>query len=227
MEKRIRNAVTDLQDYCRQIGVDWQTLTVIAATKTQSVETINLLPSCGIHVAAENRVQEFLEKYDKTSGVEWQFIGRLQTNKVKYLIDKVTLIQSVDRAELAQEIQKQAKKHGKIMPILLEVNVGREAEKGGVLPENLEMLYKEVYTMDCVRVVGLMSVLPKNAPEQLYEQMHSLFQAYRQKDEAFRYLSMGMSGDYRTALKHGANMIRLGTALFGERKGAKKENAEK
>ena len=173
-------------------------VTLLAATKTIPPEEVEALFDAGIVTAGENRVQEFIAKYDKVSRpIDWQFIGRLQINKVKYIVDKVSLIQSVDSEKLAAEINKQACKRNIVMPVLLEVNMGREAGKGGVIPEEADNECAIFQTYKNVRLDGIMCVFPKN---------------YNLK-----ILSMGMSDDYVTALKHGANMIRLGRAIFGER----------
>ncbi len=194
-----------------------ENVTVLAATKTIPPEEVEALFDAGIVTAGENRVQELVAKYDKVSRpIDWQFIGRLQTNKVKYIVDKVSLIQSVDSEKLAAEINKQAEKNGVVMPVLLEVNMGREAEKGGVMPENADDTCRVFRTYENVRLDGLMCVFPKNASENLYSEAESLFNRLKEKYN-LKILSMGMSDDYVTALKHGANMIRLGRAIFGER----------
>lgn len=128
----------------------------------------------------------------------------------------MSLIQSVDSEKLAAEINKQAEKNGVVMPVLLEVNMGREAEKGGVMPENADDTCRVFRTYENVRLDGLMCVFPKNASENLYSEAESLFNRLKEKYN-LKILSMGMSDDYVTALKHGANMIRLGRAIFGER----------
>ncbi len=180
-------------------------------------------------VYGENRVQELTEKYPLLPGVKWHFIGQLQTNKVKYIIDKVDLIHSVDRLPLAEEINRQAMKHEKIQDILIEVNTDSNGTKGGVSFDGLEPLTEEIMKLGNVRIKGLMTVMPIEKPEgvNLYAKMYELFQSMKAKfpEIEWKYLSMGMSGDYEEALKNGSDMIRLGRAFFGERNYGVKEQS--
>ena len=198
--------------------------TLLAATKTQSAEVINLLPSVGIADYGENRVQEWLEKREKINqSLRFHQIGRLQSNKIKYIIDHVVLIHSVDKRELAQDIDKQAKKHGKCVDILLEVNAAREAQKGGVAPEGLLTMYEACAQMENVRVRGLMC-MAQNTPEEsvvraTFRKARSLFEELAAQDPQFTILSMGMSQDACIALEEGSTLVRLGTSLFGRRAG--------
>ncbi|HEY8390418.1 MAG TPA: YggS family pyridoxal phosphate-dependent enzyme [Clostridia bacterium] len=193
-------------------------VTIVAATKTKSLEIINMLPDCGIDIMGENRVQEFIEKYpylDKR--LEKHFIGQLQTNKVKYIIDKVSLIHSLDRESLAQELQKHASRLGININVLIEVNMGEE-NKGGVPFNNVLDFYKTVQkNYPNIRIKGIMSVMPIGASENLYLQISKLYDILRIQSDDIKYLSLGMSEDYLTAIKYGANMIRLGRAILGER----------
>lgn len=191
---------------------------IIAATKTIDCERIRSLPSFGISVAGENKVQELIDKYDLCGKLEWHFIGNLQTNKVKYIIDKVSLIHSLDRTSLADEIDKQAAKIGKVCNALIEVNIGKEESKGGVSEENLGELVEYVLGKKNIKLKGLMAVLPIGADEKLYLKMKELYDGLKQKlGSEIDTLSMGMSGDYETAVRAGANMVRLGSVLFGNR----------
>ncbi len=190
---------------------------IVAATKTRSAEEINELPSLGITAVGENRVQELLQKYDELRIPEIHFIGALQTNKVKYIVDKVSMIESVDRAELAAEIEKRCAAAGRVMDVLIEVNVGGEESKSGCAPGDLDGLASLIAGMKHLRIRGLMSVLPVDADESLYLKMRDLFTELKKKYDTAEFLSMGMSDDYETALKCGANLIRPGTALFGKR----------
>lgn len=194
-------------------------VTIVAASKMQTIETINKLLEYGIDTVGENRVQELIEKYEPNSPLKWQFIGVLQSNKVKYIVDKVTLIQSVDSVSLAKEIEKQCAKRDIIMPILLEVNYGREPQKSGVLPENLYELIDAITALPHVKINGLMTVMPIGAEEKMYNGMNELYNKCKKDYQKidFKYLSMGMSADYRLALKCGANMIRIGEKIFGKR----------
>jgi pyridoxal phosphate enzyme (YggS family) len=192
-------------------------VTIVCATKTRSAEIINTLPSFSLNIAGENKVQELLEKYDDVDkNIKWHFIGQLQTNKVKYVIDKVSLIESVDRISLVDEIDKQAKKHGIKMGVLVEINAGEEDSKGGVSIENLEETLLYVNSKENLELKGIMSVFPIGADESLYAKVKQAYDTYKDK-YSLSILSMGMSNDYITALKYGATEIRLGTALFGAR----------
>ena len=175
-------------------------------------------------IYGENKVQELLSKYFVSDAVEWQFIGRLQTNKVKYIVDKVSMIQSVDSLRLAEEIEKRCAKIGKTMEILLEVNIGEEASKGGISREGLSEMLSAVQEMPHLRLRGIMSVLP-NADETvlrpLYARLKEIFEVVRgvhAKNFDVKFLSAGMSGDYKLALQNGSNMVRIGSAVFGARR---------
>lgn len=217
-----KNAMSRLETALEESGRSIKDVLVIGASKTIPLERILFVrDNTDVKIFGENRVQELLEKY--TPDVRWHFIGQLQTNKVKYIIDKVELIHSVDRLSLLQEIDRQAKKHGKVQDILIEVNIGGEEKKGGVAPAEVIDFAKEVDKYPSVRLKGLMSVLPnveKDALNAFYLQLSKLYDTLKQTrlDNAdIRYLSAGMSNDYDVAVKYGANIVRLGRALFGER----------
>lgn len=217
-----KNAMSRLETALEESGRSMQDVLVIGASKTMPLERILFVrDNTDVKIFGENRVQELLEKY--TPDVRWHFIGQLQTNKVKYIVDKVELIHSVDRLGLLQEIDRQAKKHGKVQDILIEVNIGGEEKKGGVAPAEVIDFAKEVDKYLSVRLKGLMSVLPnveKEALDAFYLQLSKLYDTLKQTrlDNAdIRYLSAGMSNDYDVAVKYGANIVRLGRALFGER----------
>lgn len=217
-----KNAMSRLETALEESGRSIKDVLVIGASKTMPLERILFVrDNTDVKIFGENRVQELLEKY--TPDVRWHFIGQLQTNKVKYIIDKVELIHSVDRLSLLQEIDRQAKKHGKVQDILIEVNIGGEEKKGGVAPSEVIDFAKEVDKYPSVRLKGLMSVLPnveKEALNAFYLQLSKLYDTLKQTklDNAdIRYLSAGMSNDYDVAVKYGANIVRLGRALFGER----------
>ncbi len=217
-----KNAMSRLETALEESGRSIKDVLVIGASKTMPLERILFVrDNTDVKIFGENRVQELLEKY--TPDVRWHFIGQLQTNKVKYIVDKVELIHSVDRLSLLQEIDRQAKKHGKVQDILIEVNIGGEEKKGGVAPKEVIDFAKEVDKYPSVRLKGLMSVLPnveKDALDAFYLQLSKLYDTLKQTrlDNAdIRYLSAGMSNDYDVAVKYGANIVRLGRALFGER----------
>ncbi len=198
-------------------------ITLVAACKTRTRETVaEFMNSAPDFVLGENRVQELIEKYDEQ--YRWHFIGRLQTNKVKYIIDKVELIHSLDRTELAAEIEKQAAKRGKVQDCLVEVNMGAEESKGGIEPDRVNGFIESLKGYAHIKVLGIMSVLPKSDDEELLHRLYDgLYEVYERAkilngaNVDIKYLSAGMSGDYKIALGHGANMLRLGSLLFGQR----------
>lgn len=206
----------------REVAKD-KDIVLIAATKTQSMDTIRSLMSIAPDfVLGENRVQELREKY--TPEFRWHFIGQLQTNKVKYIIDKVELIHSLDRMDLAREIEKQASKIGKVQSCLVEVNMGSESTKGGLFIDNVIPFIKSIDCFEHIKIEGIMSVMPniddKDELDNLYKKLYNIFDIAKgivQDNVDIKYLSAGMSNDYEMAIANGANMIRLGRLLFGER----------
>ena len=198
---------------------------LVAVTKTHTAMEINEAIDAGVTDIGENKVQEILDKYDKVKPVRWHMIGHLQTNKVKYIIDKVSLIHSVDSMKLAQEIQKQAQRHGITMDILIQVNAAGEESKFGIEPGIVKELIMEILD-NCpnVNVKGLMFVAPfAEDPEEVrgyFAQVAAMYNEYSKISHPrldFRYLSMGMSHDYLTAIEEGANLVRVGSAIFGSR----------
>ena len=197
-------------------------VTICAATKTQSAETVNAAYDAGVRVIGENRVQELLQKFPALNrDFSLHFIGQLQLNKVKYLMDTVAMVQSVDRIELARAINARALRDGRRMDVLVEVSIAGEANKGGVPLESLDALLGEAYAMEGLRVRGLMAVMPAcDQPEDirgLFRKMRALFERERDRGHALDCLSMGMTHDCLVAAQEGATMVRLGTALFGAR----------
>lgn len=198
---------------------------LVAVTKTHSPAEINTAIDCGVTDIGENKVQEILDKYDSVKPVRWHMIGHLQTNKVKYIIDKVVLIHSVDSLKLAKEIDKRAAQHGKVMDILVQVNIADEESKWGVSKDEVSGLIDSV-TEECpnVRIKGLMTVVPyADDPEEIrgyFTQVKEMYDGYAEDARGmvdFEYLSMGMTHDYVTAMEEGSNLIRVGTGIFGAR----------
>ncbi len=201
-------------------------ITFLAATKTVDPEIINYAISQGLKFIGENKVQELLYKYDSydLKNSTLHFIGHLQTNKVRQIVGKVAMIQSVDSVKLANEISKQSIKHGIVTDILIEVNIGDEESKSGVKPENLEELLREINKFEGISVKGLMSIPPicenKQKIRGYFQNMRNLFiDISGKKIDNIRMdiLSMGMSGDYYEAILEGANLVRIGSSLFGAR----------
>lgn len=216
---------SEITDVCKKLDKDPEEITLIGVTKTYETDVINAAIAYGVTDIAENRVQEITRKYDDISKpVKVHLIGHLQTNKVKYIIDKVDLIHSVDSIKLANEIQKRAQRIGKIQDVLLQVNVADEKQKFGVSPDEVPDLLFEISKLPNVRVCGLMNIAPfVDDSETLrhdFKMMKSLFDglnSYGYSNVCSRYLSMGMSNDFAVAIEEGSNMIRVGTKIFGLR----------
>jgi pyridoxal phosphate enzyme (YggS family) len=197
---------------------------LIAVTKTRTVEEINQAISAGARYVGENRVQELLEKYDGIDkNADIHLIGQLQSNKVKYIIDKVDLIHSLDRISLAEQINKLAEQRNiAFVKTLIEVNIGAEPTKSGVLVENLTEYLDILTNFRYIKPIGLMTVAPALASDYdqnvYFEKMYDLLEQGKGVfGNEFSELSMGMSRDFENAIKHGSTMVRIGTALFGER----------
>lgn len=206
-------------------GASPKDVLLIAVTKLHDPEEINQAIDSGITDIGENKVQEILDKYEKVKPVRWHLIGHLQRNKVKYIIDKVSMIHSVDSFRLAEEIEKRAEAAGIVMDILLQVNIAEEESKFGIKEEDLPELIEEILAK-CphIRIKGLMTIAPFfDDPEDarpVFARGKELFEEYSQiKHEGidFEYLSMGMSGDFEVAIEEGGNCVRVGTAIFGNR----------
>ena len=211
----------NIAEAAKASGRTEQDITLMAVTKTVSPELINLAVDHGVTVLGENRVQEYLSKRESyREQAEVQFIGHLQTNKVRQIIDKVTLIHSVDSLHLAEAVSKAAKQQGIVMPVLLEVNIGGEASKSGVSPDMLPELLAAVQQLPNIRTDGLMTIPPPMTEEteqlRVFTEMRELFDRLKQS-VPMHVLSMGMSGDYAAAIRCGATTVRIGSALFGAR----------
>ena len=194
-----------------------------AVIKNRTPEEIRYaIGSCGMTLVGENRVQEFLSHEPYLSGTEVHFIGTLQKNKVKYLVGKVSMIESVDSVSLAKEIASRSGKIGVVTDILCEVNTGREPQKGGFLPEELSAALEEISKMKNLRLRGLMAVTPVTDSSDEKRGYFALLARLKSENEKYfsgdAILSMGMTGSYREALSEGADIIRIGTGIFGERK---------
>ena len=201
-----------------------------AVTKTRTADEINEAIDAGITDIGENKVQEIMDKFDSVKPVRWHLIGHLQTNKVKYIIDKVSMIHSVDSLHLAQEIDKRAAQHSITMDILIQVNSAQEESKFGISTDETEGMIRDILDK-CpnIRIRGLMCIAPfAENPEDVrvyFAQVKKLYDEYgsiEHKNLDFKYLSMGMSHDYEVAILEGSNLIRVGTAIFGERDYSKK-----
>lgn len=200
-------------------------VTLVAVTKTHPYTDINTAIDAGVTDIGENKVQEILDKYDHVKPVRWHMIGHLQRNKVKYIIDKVCLIHSVDSLKLAKEIDKRAGQHGITMDILIQVNPANEESKFGVPLEETEDLTRQILeSCPNIRIRGLMCVAPfaedPNDVKVYFDKVKDQYDRLAEIEDEhldFKYLSMGMSHDYKVAMEAGANMVRVGSAIFGKR----------
>ncbi len=225
ISENIENIRKNIDAACKRSGRDTKDVLLLAVSKTVDVDRIKVAVDCGLNSLGENRVQEIMEKYEPMGeNVKWHLIGHLQTNKVKYIIDKVELIHSVESIKLAEEINKQAKKHNLVMDVLVEVNMADEESKFGVKPEETESFIRELALMDNIRVRGLMTVAPnvENGEENrvYFRNMKQLLVDINAKNINninMDILSMGMTGDYETAVEEGATIVRVGTGIFGKR----------
>jgi hypothetical protein len=213
--KKLLNEIPQTNPYGEKV-------TLVAAVKLQSPQDINRAIAAGVTDIGDNHVQEFKDKYDLIEGnPRRHFIGHLQTNKVKYLIGKVDLYHSVDRLSLAEELSKRSKNAGVVSNILLQINIGNEETKGGFELDETVGVYEQIKAMPALKIVGLMAMLPNIDDEielkKLATEMRAKFDYLKSIDSNITYLSMGMSGDWRLCVECGSNMVRLGTAIFGQR----------
>ena len=209
---------------CERSGRAERDVQLIAVTKYVETARIAEAVAAGVTEIGENRAQEFTEKLNfyKQNRLRAHFIGQLQTNKVKYICGKADLIQSVDRESLLDAIHAYAERNGITQDILIEVNIGREAQKGGVMPEALLPLSERIASLEHVRLRGLMCVPPaieQEAVRPYFREMHAWFERLKRAYPALPIdtLSMGMSHDFETAIEEGATTVRVGTAIFGPR----------
>jgi pyridoxal phosphate enzyme (YggS family) len=205
---------------------DSEEIRLVAVTKEVEAERIIEAARCGVDTFGENYAQELRDKYDIVKKalerkINWHFIGRLQRNKVKYLLDKVELIHSLDNLSVAEEINKRAERLGVKVPVLIEVNIGEEEAKGGVKLGHVESFLAELRRFPVIDVRGFMTMPPFfDDPEMArpyFRQLRELRDELRDKFPNLRELSMGMSGDFEVAIEEGATIVRIGTAIFGPR----------
>jgi len=198
---------------------------LMAAAKARTPDEILEAVDAGVKIIGENYVQEALAAFQVVGPREkWHFIGHLQKNKVKKAVALFDMIETVDSIELAREVDKRCAEIGRVMPVLVEVNSGREEQKAGVLPENAEQLVRELSLLPNIRVMGLMTMGPRfGNPEDsrpyfvITRQLFQRIKALKLPNVEMKYLSMGMTNSYKVALEEGANLVRIGTKIFGER----------
>lgn len=236
IDRNLAHVRAEIEAACRETGRDPSGVTLLAAVKSADVGEINYLHRCcGVDFMGENRVQQLTERYDRLdrNGLHLHFIGTLQTNKVKYIIDKVDMVESLDSPGLAAELQRQAEKHDRTVDVLVEINIGREQAKSGVLPEEAEQFVHAVCTgYDRLRLRGFMTMAPKGdeaSYRRLFGEMRRLAEslwASTPMADTPMVLSMGMSESYRYAVAEGATMVRVGRALFARADGSTETETE-
>lgn len=221
--KRNLESIRERADAAAAASPYGQPYELLLATKYATADEINYAHTLGVDKIGENRVQSLLEKYDALhrDGLDIHFIGSLQKNKVKYIIDKVSMIESLDSLPLAEEIERQAAKHEKVMDCLIEVNIGREAQKGGVLPEDVTDFAGKLAFFPHIRLCGIMTMAPKcDDPEDYRKYFRESYHIFidiceKKLHNVDRHvLSMGMSRSFEAALAEGATLIRVGRAAF-------------
>ena len=225
IEQNIIDVKKRINEAALKSGRNPDEILLLAVSKTIDVPKIKEAVNCGLNSLGENRVQEIMEKYEPMGeGINWHLIGHLQTNKVKYIIDKVCLIHSVESLKLAEEINKRAEKAGVVMDILVEVNMADEESKFGIKPKDCENFIRQLSLLKNINVKGLMTVAPfTENPEEnriYFKEMKKLLIDINNKkidNINMTELSMGMTGDYCVAIEEGATIDRVGTEIFGER----------
>ncbi|WP_373216932.1 YggS family pyridoxal phosphate-dependent enzyme [Ruminococcus sp. 5_1_39BFAA] len=221
----LRQVQSNIEEACKAAGRDTSDVTLVAVSKTKPVEMLMEAYDAGARIFGENKVQEIMDKYDRLpSDVQWHMIGHLQRNKVKYIVDKVAMIHSVDSLRLAQTIEQEAAKKNVRVPILLEVNVAEEESKFGLKTEEVLPLLMQICDYSHIEVKGLMTIAPfvENAEDnrEVFRKLKKLSVDIAGKNinnTTMSVLSMGMTGDYQVAIEEGATMVRVGTGIFGER----------
>ena len=225
LRENLQEVEKRIQEACARAGRDRSEVTLVSVSKTKPVETLQEAYDLGVRVFGENKVQEIRDKYDALpKDIEWHMIGHLQTNKVKYIVDKVKLIHSVDSLRLAEIIEKEAEKHNRSVDILLEVNVAEETSKFGLKTVEVIPFAEKIAQFPHINMRGLMTIAPfVDDPEKnrtIFRDLHKLYVDIKEKNidnGTVSILSMGMTNDYEVAIEEGATMVRIGTGIFGAR----------
>lgn len=225
IQENLKKVKENIERSCTASGRESGEVTLIAVSKTKPISMLMEAYDCGQRIFGENKVQEIMDKYEQMpDDVQWHMIGHLQRNKVKYIVDKVAMIHSVDSLRLAETIEQEAAKKNVVVPVLVEVNVAQEESKYGLSPEEVLPFLEKVADYSHLQVQGLMTIAPfVENPEENREVFHKLRKLsvdIREKNInniTMSVLSMGMTGDYQVAVQEGATMVRVGTGIFGER----------
>ena len=198
---------------------------LVAVSKTKPIEDIKEAYNLGILDFGENKVQELIEKEEALpKDIRWHFIGKLQTNKVKYLVGKTFLIHSLDSTRLLEKIEKEYSKKNLIANVLIQINIGREESKSGIFEEELNLIINNIEECNFVKVKGIMAIIPKGNDEEnkyYFKKMKIIFESLKKnkyKNITMDYLSLGMSNDYEIAIEEGSTLVRIGEGIFGKRK---------
>lgn len=227
IKENIRKILDEINTTANKVGRDSSEITLIAVSKTFPYNIVEKAALEGIKDFGENYVQDFLQKYDKLLQYQlrWHFIGHLQTNKIKYIYDKIFMLHTLDSLKLAEKLNKKVAQEGKSLNVLIQVNIGKEPNKHGILEEELESFLEKIENYKNLKVSGLMTIPPYfeelEAVRPLFRKMKMLldkFSKFNNSNIQLRELSMGMSHDFKVAIEEGATMIRIGTSIFGERK---------
>jgi hypothetical protein len=197
-------------------------INIVAVSKTKTIDDIMNAYNCGQRLFGENRVQELTDKYNKLpKDIKWNMVGHLQSNKVKYIASFVDLIHSLDSIKLAKEINKQADKNNRIINCLIQLKISKDESKYGISINDFDEFYKHIKNLNFINVIGLMGMASLTNDENLikneFKSISSLYNQLKLVNKNFRYLSIGMSNDYKLAVHEGGNMIRIGSRIFGER----------
>ncbi|MEO0119262.1 MAG: YggS family pyridoxal phosphate-dependent enzyme [candidate division WOR-3 bacterium] len=227
IKKNIENLWKRVEEVCNKVGRKKEEIEIVAISKGIDIERIKVAINCGLNKIGENRVQEAIKKIpliNEFKNIEWHFVGHLQTNKVKKAIKHFSCIQSLDRIELAEELEKVCGKENKVISVFIQVNTSFEDTKFGVSPEDLDKLVEYVLNQPHLKLEGLMTLGPVSAIENKENSRKSFRFLYELREKvkgkfkiSLPYLSMGMSSDFEVAIEEGANIIRIGTLIFGPR----------
>lgn len=223
LKENYDDLLADIRKVCEENGRNFNDITLVAVSKTFPESDIDFINSIGHLDFGENKVQELKSKYDnlKDKNIKWHLVGHLQSNKVKYIADFVHLIHSVDSFKLAQVIDEHAKRHNRVIDILIQVNTSDEDQKSGIEPYDTKNLCGDISKLENVRLRGLMTIGMFTDNEKIIREnfslLRNLYMDLRVTFGTFEYLSMGMTSDYRIAIEEGANMLRIGSAIFGSR----------
>ena len=222
LRSNIEEVQQKIAKYAAQAGISAEDIRLVAVSKTVDIETIQAAYDLGLKTFGENRVQELVRKKEVLpADVRWNLIGQLQTNKVKYIINNVELVHSLDRLALAKALQQECEKKQTVVEALVQVNIAKEETKSGLFEEEVEKFFEEISEFDRIHIRGFMTIAPftddRAYIRKVFARTKTLFDVWKPHFPKFDTLSMGMSNDYGEAILEGANMVRVGSAIFGAR----------